>query len=82
MNFVKIEIDDEEIILNMEYISILEKKEKFVLTCSNYAPYPLESTPKEGEFEYFVWLKCPYRGAYGFNVNKDNFELIKSKMGV
>lgn len=81
MKFLKIEIgEDEEIILNMKNISILEKKEKFITICSDSAPYHLERTKKENEYDYFVWLRSVYRGAFALQVTKENYELIKSKL--
>ena len=45
----------------------------------NTPPYEfVERKQIEGEFEYYVVM----RNEYHFNINKENYELIKSKMRV
>lgn len=81
MKFVKIENigDHAEIILNIENISVLVKNKKFEMVCSDSPPFDfVEREEIEGEFEYFVVINKDNH----FYINKENYELIKSKMGV
>lgn len=81
MQFVKIENigDHEEMIVNIENISVLIKNKKFIMVCSDSPPYEFVQREQiEGEFEYFIVMKNEYH----FNINKESYELIKSKMGV
>ena len=81
MKFVKIENigDHKEMILNIENISVLIKNKKFKMVCSDSPPYEfVEREEIKGEFEYFVVIENDHR----FCINKENYELIKSKMGV
>lgn len=81
MIFIKIENigDHEEMILNIENISALIKNKKFEMVCSDSPPYEfVERKQIEGEFEYYVAIKNEYH----FSINKESYELIKSKIGV
>lgn len=81
MKFVKVEnIDNhEEMVLNLEHISVLAKNVKFEMCYSDLTPYrSFVSKEKENEFEYIVVIDS----SYSFKVNKENYELIKSKIGV
>lgn len=81
MQFVKLENigDHKEMIVNIENISVLIKNKKFKMVCSDSPPYEFVKREEiNGEFEYFVVIKNEHH----FNINKENYELIKSKMGV
>lgn len=81
MKFVRIVNigDHEEIILNIEHISVLGKNKKYKMECSENPPYEFVRREQiKGEFEYFVLMKDNRQ----FNINKENYELIKSKIGV
>lgn len=81
MKFVKIENigDHKEIILNIENISVLVKNKKFKMVCSDSPPFDfVEREEIEGEFEHFVVIDKDHH----LYINKENYELIKSKMGV
>lgn len=81
MKFVKVENIDcqEEMVLNLEHISVLAKNVKFEMCYSDLTPYPsFEMKEKENEFEYIVVIDSNY----SFKVNKENYELIISKMGL
>lgn len=81
MKFVKIENigDHEEIIVNIENISVLFKDEKFEMVCSDSPPYEyIKKKQMEGVFEYFVLLKNDYR----IQLDKEDYDLIKSKIGL
>lgn len=81
MKFVKIENigDHEEMIVNIDNISTLVKNKKFKMVCSDSPPYEFVQREQiKGSFEYFIVM----RNEYHFNINKESYELIKSKMGV
>ena len=81
MKFVKVENigDHEEMILNLDHISVLAKNQIFEMCYSDSTPYPyVERKKKENEIEYIVLLN----GKYSFKLNKEDYELIKSKIGV
>lgn len=81
MKFVKVENINihEEMVINLEHISVLAKNVKFERDYSDLTPYPsFEMKEKENEFDYIVVIDS----SYSFKVNKEDYELIKSKMGV
>lgn len=81
MKFVKIENigDHEEMTINIDNISTLVKNKKFKMVCSDSPPYEFVQREQiKGEFEYLVVMI----NGYPFNINKESYELIKSKMGV